>query len=107
MSSLDRWAEDFTRAIEGYRRDATSKLISYDSSRLYTYISQHPEDFPKVMEYIHAEEWGPFRMKDLLGKYLRFRGVDHKIVKITPKDIERTGGTLYAKATAAIFKGEE
>ena len=102
MSSLDRWAEDFTRAIVGYRKAATSKLISYDSGRLYTYMTRHPSDFPDVIQYIEADQWGTMRMKDLISKYLRFRGINHHIEMVS--ESRNAGGALYAKPSAAIFK---
>ena len=108
MSSLDEWAEDFAKAVEDYRRSATSKMISFDSGRIFNFIMRNREEFPQMVRFIEADQWGAFRMKDMLAKYLRAAGELHKIYRVGPVDQQRTGGVLYTyKKAAGVFQGDD
>lgn len=94
MSSLDEWAEDFAKAVEDYRRSATSRYISMDAGRIFNFILRHPSDFPAVIQFIQSE-WGTLRMKDMIGKYLRAAGELHRIYKVDPSQSAMGGGVMY------------
>ena len=101
MSSLDEWAEDFAKAIEDYRSTATSKYVSFDVGRVFRYMMSNASEFPGVIAFVNRDEWGAFRMKDLVGKYLKRAGELHKIYPAGKAHEQRTGGCLYVTVASA------